>query len=414
MDEIITRKPRRFSGPRAIALAVAVLAVVLVGFVFSMDKAAPSVDSDRLVIAQVARGEFANEVSAFGKLAAKRTLALSAPEAARVEEVLLQPGAIVAKGDLILRLSSNEVDSAASEAEVALAVARADVAATRARHMKEERQLQSELDKAELEARSLALERDAERQLLEKQAISRVAARRTELRYDLLLTAQRQIADELRQLRDSNAIETDALQIKLRNLEEVAASRRKRQSALAVRAGFDGVVAAVSVTPGQVVASGASLGVLIDPSALQARLQVAERQARLLKVGQPVTVTTPNGRVQAKIVRIDPTVTQGQVVADAELVGTIPAGLRQDLAIDARIGLDRIDDALIVAKPSNLNEPGQHRVFVVAGARAQARDVLFGPVSPDRAVVLEGLKSGERIVVSDVGQWKDQDSIEIR
>lgn len=200
----------------------------------------------------------------------------------------------------------------------------------------------------------------------------------------------------------------------MRNLEEVAASRRKRQSALAVRAGFDGVVAAVSVTPGQVVASGASLGVLIDPSALQARLQVAERQARLLKVGQPVTVTTPNGRVQAKIVRIDPTVTQGQVVADAELVGTIPAGLRQDLAIDARIGLDRIDDALIVAKPSNLNEPGQHRVFVVAGTRAQARDVLFGPVSPDRAVVLEGLKSGERIVVSDVGQWKDQDSIEIR
>lgn len=414
MDEIIASKPRRFGGPKSMALVAAAVAVVLVGFVFSMDKAVPAVESDRLVIAAVARGDFANEVSAFGKLAAKRTLVLSAPESARVDEVLLQPGALVAKGDLILRLSSNEVDTAASEAEVALAVARAEAAATRARHTKEERQLQSEFDKAELEAKSLQLERDAERQLLEKQAISRVAAKRTELRYELLVSAQRQIGDELVQLRMSNRIEADALQIKLRSLEEVAASRRLRREALAIRAGFDGVVATISATPGQVVTGGASLGVLIDPSALQARLQVAERQARLLKVGQPVAITTPNGRLQAKIARIDPTVTQGQVVADAEIVGSIPSGLRQDLALDARISLDRIDDALVVAKPSALNAPGRHRVFVVNGSRAQARDVLFGPVSPDRAVVLDNLKMGERIVVSDVGQWKDHDSIEIR
>ncbi len=379
-----------------------------------MEKAVPSVDAARLVIAQVDRSDFANEVSAFGKLAAKRTLLLSAPESSRVEDVLLQPGALVAKGDLILRLSSNDVDSAVSEAEVALAVARADAAATRARHRKEERQVMSDLGKAELEAKSMALERDAELLLLETQAISKVAAKRTELRYELLLAVQNQLVDELEQIKDSNRIEAESLELKLKNLEEVAESRRKRQRALAIRAGFDGIVAVVSATPGQVVTGGASLGVLIDPSALHARLQVAERQARLLKIGQRVTITTPNGRLHAKIVRIDPTVTQGQVVADAEFTGAVPPGLRQDLAVDARINLDRVSAALVVAKPSALSAPGRLRVFVVTGDRAQARDVLFGPVSPDRAVVLDGLNVGERIVVSDVSQWKDQHRIDIR
>lgn len=414
MDEIINRKPKRFGGPRALALGVAILTLILIGLVFSMEKAVPSVDAARLVIAQVDRSDFANEVSAFGKLAAKRTLLLSAPESSRVEDVLLQPGALVAKGDLILRLSSNDVDSAVSEAEVALAVARADAAATRARHRKEERQVMSDLGKAELEAKSMALERDAELLLLETQAISKVAAKRTELRYELLLAVQNQLVDELEQIKDSNRIEAESLELKLKNLEEVAESRRKRQRALAIRAGFDGIVAVVSATPGQVVTGGASLGVLIDPSALHARLQVAERQARLLKIGQRVTITTPNGRLHAKIVRIDPTVTQGQVVADAEFTGAVPPGLRQDLAVDARINLDRVSAALVVAKPSALSAPGRLRVFVVTGDRAQARDVLFGPVSPDRAVVLDGLNVGERIVVSDVSQWKDQHRIDIR
>ncbi|MES2669320.1 MAG: HlyD family efflux transporter periplasmic adaptor subunit [Pseudomonadota bacterium] len=414
MDEIIDTKPKRFGGPRALALGVAILALALIGLVFSMEKAVPSVDAARLVIAQVERSDFANEVSAFGKLAAKRTLLLSAPESARVEDVLLQPGALVAEGDLIMRLSSNDVDSALSEADVAVAVARADEAAARARHRKEERQVMSELGKAELEAKSIALERDAELQLLESQAISKVAAKRTELRYELSLAVQKQLADELDQIKDSNRIEAEALEMKLHNLAQVAESRRMRQRALAIRAGFDGIVAVVSATPGQVVAGGASLGVLIDPSALHARLQVAERQARLLKIGQRVTITTPNGRLEAKIVRIDPTVTQGQVVADAEFIGAIPPGLRQDLAVDARINLDRINAALVVAKPSGLSAPGRLRVFVVTGNRARARDVLFGPVSPDRAVVLDGLKAGERIVVSDIGQWKDQQNIDIR
>lgn len=407
MDEAIAPRRRRRWPVVAIAAAVAI-AVVLAA---RLGRAELSVPARDVLTAPVERGDFVNEVAAYGKLVASRQLVLSAPVAGRVEEVVRKAGARVREGDVILRLSSPEVDAAANSAEAELAIARADLSATRAKQLEAEENLRSEVDRTELEAKSLELEVGAERLLLSKQAISTIAAKRTELQYELHRNALQRINARLDQLRVAHRTEIDASMLKLRKLEEIAESERARRDALTIRAAFDGVLANVDALPGQMVAAGASLGVLIDPARLQARLQVAEREARLLKIGQAVRVSSSSGDFGARLSRIDPSVTQGMVTADADFIASLPSELRADLAIDARIEIERLPGVLSVSRPNGIDAPGRRRVFVVADGHAVAREVVFGTLSTDRAVVADGLRPGERIVVSDTSPWRDQQRI---
>jgi HlyD family secretion protein len=143
-------------------------------------------------------------------------------------------------------------------------------------------------------------------------------------------------------------------------------------------------------------------------------VRIAETQAKDIKVGQPATVDTRNGVVAAHVARIDPAVREGSVMVDLQIDGALPAGARPDLSVDAVVELDRIPDAVYVARPASAPENTPGAIFRLSGDGAEKVNVAFGRASATTIEIRSGLKPGDQVVVSDSSAWDHSDHIRIQ
>jgi HlyD family secretion protein len=160
------------------------------------------------------------------------------------------------------------------------------------------------------------------------------------------------------------------------------------------------------VEVGAQVAPGANLARVADPARLKAALMIAETQARDVQVGQPVAVDTRNDIVAGRVSRIDPAATAGTVTVDVALQGPLPKGARPDLTVDGTIELERIENATFVGRPAFGQEHGTIGLFKLDGQGGASRvQVRLGRSSVNAIEVLDGLRPGDRVVLSDMSAW---------
>jgi HlyD family secretion protein len=181
-----------------------------------------------------------------------------------------------------------------------------------------------------------------------------------------------------------------------------------------VRAGIDGVLQQVGVQAGQRVTAGTNLARVAEPTRLKAEVRVAEVQAKDVTLGQEATIDTRNGIVKARVARVDPAVSNGTVVVDLTIVDPLPQGARPDLTVDATIELDRIPQAIYVARPVSVQEMAAGSLFRVNGDKAERVKVEFGRASAEAIEVRRGLEAGDQVIVSDTSNYERSDRLEIK
>jgi HlyD family secretion protein len=184
---------------------------------------------------------------------------------------------------------------------------------------------------------------------------------------------------------------------------------------LKVRAGVDGVLQQLPVQAGQRVPVGTNLARVANPSRLKAEVKIAETQAKDIQFGQPATIDTRNGVIPGRVVRIDPASQNGTVTVDVSLEGPLPKGARPDLSVDGTIELERLDDVLYVERPAFGQEKTTVSLFKVVEERKGAVrvKVKLGRSSVNFIEVLEGLKVGDQVVLSDMSAWDAYDRIRL-
>jgi multidrug efflux pump subunit AcrA (membrane-fusion protein) len=177
--------------------------------------------------------------------------------------------------------------------------------------------------------------------------------------------------------------------------------------ALDVRAGINGVLQEVSVQIGQQVTPGTTLAKVVDPARLKAELKIPETQAKDIQVGQAVSIDTRNGVVAGRVSRIDPAVQEGTVTVDVALEGTLPRGARPDLSVEGTILIEHLSDVTYVGRPAFGQPNSTVGLFKLAegGKEAVRVQVKLGRASVNTVHVLEGLKVGEEVVLSDMSRW---------
>jgi HlyD family secretion protein len=160
---------------------------------------------------------------------------------------------------------------------------------------------------------------------------------------------------------------------------------------------------------------GTMLAQVVQPNQLKAQLKIPETQARDIQLGQPASIDTHNGIADAKVTRIDPAVVNGTVTVDAELVGTLPEGLRTDLSVDGTIDLERMKDVLYVGRPAFGNENSTITLFRLDpdGKGAVRVPVKVGRASVNAIQVIEGLHEGDTVILSDMSRYDTADRIRL-
>lgn len=408
----LKQKARR----KRIALIVGGVAglVTLVWLVSGLDTAAPSVPRDNLRLDTVKQGDMLREVRGPGVLVPREIRWIAAESNARVERILMRPGAQVEADTVILELSNPEVIDQRLSAESALTAAEADFTA---RLVGLESQLldqRAALAGIRADYEGARLTAEAESELAGRGIISRIQARRSQLAVEQLKLRTEIEVERIAKFEQTIRAQQAADRARISQLENVAELRRRQVEGLKVRAGIAGVLQQVTAQEGQQVVAGTNLARVAKPGALMAELRISETQVKDVVHGQSVRVDTRNGVVSGQVVRIDPAVQNGSVLVEVDFVEALPDSARPDLSVEGVIEIERLTNVLHVGRPGNSQPESEVRLFrLEEDGQARRVPVRLGRASLTFVEIREGLAPGDQIILSDTSKWDEYERLRI-
>jgi len=400
--------------------AAVVVVAALAAVVMRLKPAAPEVDRSTIWTDTVKRGPLVRQVrSSTGVLAPREDSIelIPAQTDATVVRIRILPGAQVTPNTVIMDLADPQLQQELLNARLALKAAEADYKSLDAT-------LQSTLmDKKTAAAQVNAdytqdqLQAQTDKALFDLGVISGIAYQKSKSTADQL-TAQHQLSQQQLDV-NQKAIEVQlaSQKTKIDQAQALLDLYEKQAQALQVRSTISGTLAPLAspVQVGQHVTVGTSVAEVIQRDKLKAALQIAETQARDIQIGLPASVDTHNGVIPGHVTRIDPSVVNGTRTVDVELDGALPPGAVPQLSVDGTIDLERMSDVLYVGRPALGNEDSTLSLFKVDpdGKGATRVPVKVGRASVNEIQVLEGLKEGDTVILSDMSRWDNVDRIRL-
>lgn len=380
-----------------------------------LQPAAPSVDRSTVWPDTVKRGEMLRNVRGLGTLVPEEIRWIPATTQGRVERIILRPGALVKADSVILELTNPELEQEAVDAELQLKVAQADYENLRVQLESQLLTIKSDVARAQADFTQNTLQAKADEALFKDDLISRHVRDLSANRAAESTTRYELEKQRLANFADSMKAQLAARQAQVDQRKAYYQLKQSQLDKLRVRAGFAGVLQALPVEVGQQVAPGTNLARVSDPTRLKAEVRIAETQARDIVIGQIATVDTRNGVIRGRVSRIDPAATQGTVLVDITLEGALPQGARPDLSVDGTIELERLTDVLYVGRPVQGQPNSTIGLFKMEadGVHASRVQVKLGRTSVNTVEIVEGLREGETVILSDMSQYDNVNRIRL-
>jgi HlyD family secretion protein len=394
---------------RIALIAVIVAAIPLITWGLSRLKpAAPSVDRATVWIDTVKRGPMLREVRGLGTLVVEEYNWIPAQFESRVEKLNFLPGAKLHPNDVIMVLKNPQMEQDVADLDAQIKQAQSvydnlKVTLETARLAQEAitEQVQSDMNQAALQAdrdkqlNKLDLKSDIDAQLS--------AAKLEDLkkRYDL---SKKQLDINV----ESVKAQLENQKVAIANLNEKYKLKKEQVDELTIRAGVEGTLQQLGTTAlpleqGMRVQPGTILAKIAQPNRLKATLKIPETQAKDVAIGQVASIDTRNGIIPGHVTRIDPASTNGTVDVDVKLEGHAD-GMRPDLSVDGVVTIERLADVLYVGRPVTGQPGAKIMLFKLDpdGKEAQKVAVTLGRSSVNTIEVMDGLKVGDQVVLSDM------------
>jgi multidrug resistance efflux pump len=368
------------------------------------------------IVDSVRRGTMVREVRGPGSLVPEQVRWIAALTPARVERILVQPGAEVAASTVLLELSNPDVQIEALEAQRQLTAAQAELVGLRTT-LENQRLTQAGIvatTRSEyLQARRLAAVADS------LGGVGGLSRNDSSLAQDRAVELETRYAIEQRRAGLFAAAADSQLAVQgaqVDRLEAIAAFQLGRVRSLQVRAGEAGVLQELPLQLGQWAVPGTILAKVVQPTRLKAVLRIAETQVRDVAVGKPAVIDTHNGLVPGHVVRMDPAAQGGTFTIDVALEGPLPPGARPEISVDGTITLERLPNTLFTGRPPYGQPNSTTSLFkLVDGGRSAVREpVQLGRTSVTSVEVLQGLQAGDLVIVSDMSRWDGVERVRVR
>jgi len=379
-----------------------------------MKPAAPSVDRATVWVDSVKRGEMLRQVRGIGTLVPEEVRWIPATSDGIIEERRARAGDTVKPDTIILVMSNPDVGQRTTDAELQLKGAEADLANLRATLQNEILNQQVQQASIESEYNRAKLDYEANQELAKDGLIAELIVKKSQVTVQELGSKNEMEKKKVEGNTKSAEARIGAQEARVDQFRVVYQLRRKQLDELNVRAGVSGVVQQVPVEAGQRVAPGTILAKVAEPGRLKAELQIAETQVKDVLVGQAASIDTRNGIIPGQVIRIDPAAVNGTVKVDVQLNGEYPKGVRPDLSVDGTIDIERLSNVLYVGRPAYGQAESTVGVFkLAANGEASRVQVKLGRSSVNQIEIVEGLREGEQVILSDMSAWDAYDRVRL-
>jgi RND family efflux transporter MFP subunit len=332
-------------------------------------------------------------VSAPGTLAADEQATLSFKVAGRLDEIKVDLGSSVRKGQVIAQLETTDFKGRVNQAEAGLQQARARLGLA---PQGDDDKIETENTALVRQARAVLEEaranRDRAMQLVNQGIQSRAELDRVDSAYKV---ADSRYQDAVEEVRNRQAV-------LLQRRSELALARQQLAETT-LYASFDGAVRERRASIGEYMASGAPVVTVVRLHPLRLRVEVPEREAQGIRVGQPVRVTVEGDAAQShtgRVARLSPAFQEQSrtLIIEAE-VNNQQGRLRPGSFAKADIQTSATSEAIVVPASSIVTFAGIQKVFTVKDGKAVEKNVVAGKREEDW-IVVEGLEAGTAVILS--------------
>lgn len=402
MDKPIEKK-KGLRGKHIVWIAGAIAFVVLMYMAFFADRTSTyRVERDKLIIETVIEDQFNDYITVPGTVEPISTVFLDAQEGGRVEEILIEEGSMVRKGDIILRLSNpdlylNILDSEAQLAEKENFLRNTLVA--------------MEQDRLQIKRELLNLKYDVERkernyrqnvELMKDSLISVEEFLRSKEDLDMAKQSRELFIERQKQDSVFRSVQVENLQNNLENMRRNLGLVRQRVENLNVRATVDGQLGLLVPEIGQSIARGFNMGQINVLTSFKVTAQIDEHYIDRVRTQLTAKLDRQGSEFDLVVRRVYPEVRNGTFEIDMTFENSVPDNIRTGQTYYISLQLGQPKRSLLVPIGGFFQETGGQWIFVLDETESFAtkRDISIGRKNPKYYEVLEGLQPGEKVIIS--------------
>jgi len=400
-DRLLPARSPRARLARRVVIGAVVLAAVVAALPALRQRftAEAAVSASRLVFAEVERGLFVRDIAAEGKVVAAVSPTLYAANAGAVT-LQVHAGDSVKKSQVLALVESPELAARLAQELSNADAMQADFLRAQVEARQQRAALQSAFENARIDQTTAQNDLARQQKAFDAGAVSgmQVDHARDTLEKSRIAFGHAQQGLDLKE--NSLRFDVQAKQLAHARQLLLVADLRRQVAELAVRSPVDGQVGQLFVAEHANVAKDAPLLSVIDLSALEVQMQVAESFARDLGVGMPGEINGNGAQWPARVSAISPEVVNNEVAARLRFDGATPGQLRQNQRLSVRVLLDRRDHVLTVRRGSFVDESGGAYAYVERDGLAVKTPIRVGARSIDKVEILDGLAPGDRVVIA--------------
>jgi len=412
MDTVIKKKKW---GLRKILMIIGIvcLTVFVISSYVAASKGGTSVQAERIVISEVKEGWFQEFIPVNGTVFPITTIYLDIPEGGRVEQKYVEDGAVLKKGDSILKLTNTDLELSLVNQQTAVYNLITQM------QISHHTTLQNTITKLNQMAEVENAWKEAERlhtlnkKLYEEKVIGFQEYEQSRIAYDYQVKRKRLTAQILQQDSVSSKQEDEQAIQSYKRTKHALAVMQQKVGDLIVRAPVDGQLTSLDAEFGQNKNKGERIGQIDVLSGFKVRVEVDEHYNSRIFPGLIGTFMLDGKNYQLKIKKIYTQITNGRFQVDMEFTGSIAAKLRRGQSLQVRLALGDETRALLLPVGGFYQQTGGNWIFKLSedGKTAYKVDIQIGRQNPEYYELLKGLKEGDKVILSGYDKYADKDEL---
>ena len=368
-------------------------------------------DANTVTIGDVRLGEFDDYVRVSGQVQPITVVQVSLLEGGVVEEKLIEEGAMVNKGDVLVRLSNNNLSLQILQSEADLAEQENFLRNTTVTMEQEKLDLEKQRVEYTIDTERKRRKYEQYRRLDEEKLVAHEEYLQAKEDYELAVKSLELVLARQKQDSIYRSIQIGNLEESLESMRRSIQLVRERVENLNVKSPIDGQLGSLDVILGQSISEGTKIGQVNDLSDYKIEARIDEHYIDRVQSGLSATFERQGANFNTVVEKVYPEVTEGQFKADFYFQGERPDNIRIGQTYYLNLQLGQPTQSVYIPRGVFYQSTGGTWIYVLSedGTRAYRRDIRIGRQNPQYYEVLEGLQPGERVIISNYENYGKSD-----
>ncbi|MDX9695761.1 MAG: efflux RND transporter periplasmic adaptor subunit [Bacteroidales bacterium] len=414
MDRVIEKKYKWLTKKTIwIAVIALVIVVALFNIVFGDKSSKLNIETDKITIETITEDDFKDYIAVIGTVEPLKTIYLDAIEGGRVEEIIIDEGNMVKKGDVILRLSNTNLILEISNNEAAVSRAVNEFQNTKINLQLQTINRKQNLIETERQLKMQKRQFDNNLELFKQGHISKEEFDRSSELYDATKQQYALLIDVLKTDSVFREVQVKSMEAQIRRMEDNLRVIQGRMENLKVKAPVDGELASLNPEVGEVINYGQRIGTVNILDDYKLRVDIDEHYIARVRKNLPSSFDFAGKDFALEIDKVYPEVINGRFAVDMIFTSEKPAQIRIGQTFRIKLELGESKRALLIPRGGFYQSTGGQWVYVVdpSGEFAVKRNIAIGRQNPKHYEVMDGLKPGEKVIVSSYDNFNNVDKL---